>query len=315
MTRLNLPASLDEAWLWSLDRIRLDRPKDVSRLLERAVPLVKEDLRPLLYLVCGAAYRQLERLPDAEWAYNMAEDCAEGDRRMTALIVQRRAWIYAANGQLSKALDHLRTAAGIFTELGDLNAVGKTLIDRGTLFYHLENLENSNSCFEEGLIHLDEGEFDNRFAAYNLCALNARLQGRNPSAIAWLRKAKEVLPFCARQAGDKLRWLTAEWLVDAGKFIEAADEYDEIIERSKQKGNMVDAALAIAEKAKALLEGGQPSLAESVATELNTFIFQVSSQTAQAALIEARKLGLQGQWVAGLRLAARVLSKLRVANH
>jgi tetratricopeptide (TPR) repeat protein len=253
------------------------------------------DLVPEILLVYGTTLRQLDQLTEARWAYFVGGKLAKQakDRLLQASIAQRRSWVEFVDGKFSQALDLLRGAAGMFSELEDRNRHGKVLVDMALQYYHREMPEEAIPCANSALRKLDERELKNRFSAHQVLAGSFNALKKEKEALDHLKTAKALASRCGRAVGIRFTWFEARMKRDllpleavANTFAEAAAFFSEI-------GEVMDSSLATLEYAQCQLSLGNYQEVSRVARSLKNLAFQVEGEVAASALMHVYREGLR----------------------
>lgn len=304
---------VDRQWLSQVDVERFDNPRKARKALEAALFDAPMELVSEVLLVYGTTLRQLDQLADARWAYYVAGKLAKQsqDRLLEASIAQRRSWVEFVDGKFSQALDLLRSAAGIFSELSDRNRQGKVLVDMALQYLHRGMPEKALTCATSALRKLDEGEVKNRFSAHQVLAGSSKELGDEEAALRHLESAKALAMRCGRAVRTRFTWIEVQMKRDllplqalASTFAEAASFFSEI-------GEVMDSSLATLEYAKCQFSLGNFGEVSRVAKSLKKLAFEVEGEVAASALMHVYREGLCSQVTeAALQAAIQALEEM-----
>jgi tetratricopeptide (TPR) repeat protein len=286
---------IDRLELARLEQLRLSNPKKANRLLEKAVDAAPPELVGKVLSAFGASFRQLDRLADSRWAYFAAQKWAEsmGDPLTLGEIQQRRSWVEFTDGDFHAAMAFLRTALGIFSEIGDRNRAGKVFVDLAIQYHDRGSFSQALPCTRKALCRLDESEFENRASAHQMAASSSTNLGDPSAAFKHLEKGRRAVAQCAKPIKVRFLWMEAR-LSKEISLVTAASVFLDAVEILLDIGEVLDAALAALEYVSCRVELNQFDPVET--TELLRRIsFNIEGKLATGVLLNVYREGLKGQ--------------------
>ena len=219
-------------WLEELNWYSMEKPQLACNELEKAIR-GEHRLSPWFFGVYGSCLWRLGRHREARWVLGLGFEGAGQMRRWhdLAALHQRLAWVECHEGHRRKALDRLALAGGFFHDLGDLQALSQTTIERGVLFALLEEHDLAARAFEAGLKNLrspgqprQKEETQYRFFAYRFLTRCHLELGQVREAEESLSRAKEHMPVDEDCTTLLVRALEVE-ILEAKKWFTAAAEH------------------------------------------------------------------------------------------
>jgi tetratricopeptide (TPR) repeat protein len=281
------------SWFERLERERLDQPREIVRSIENAAKTVDLGHLPRLYGIYGPALRQLSRLPEARWAYYLGMSVARRVDDISALgdLTQKSAWVEAAEGGLATARKCLEIATSLYSEIGDVNSIGKTLVDRGIIYFLDKKHLASNRCLESALSFLSESEFENRASAHQHLAMNCHAMNSKKLALYHLEQAQALAAYCSKLTFVRLMWFEARHKFEILNLDAAADAFEKISDYFLKSENYREAALATAELGRCRLAQGKLREAESLCETFRFLSFHLKGTPAA----EARRIHVAGR--------------------
>ncbi|MCP3962211.1 MAG: hypothetical protein GY719_30580 [bacterium] len=263
--------------------------------------------------VYGSALRMTEDHDAAQQTLVLALERAEptGDYGLLGDLLQRLAYVVADRcGDVHRAARLAARATDLHLLAGDLNAVGKSLVDRGLWLYELSQFDEVLAILRRALELLADGEHRNRFSAFQLLGLSCRELGDLERAQQYVSLAAELAPRVGPWLAAKLLRLRARIAVDRQRYLAAEEHLREAIEDflSISAG---EAALATAELVRVLLLQERGAEACETAGTMARFIIPLEerSPVAAAAALNLLRCGQAGRGIT-VELVERVAEVL-----
>ena len=307
--------SLDAAYLSELDGLRYRDPERVLRLLEDAVDFMVPEAIPRLLGVAGSAWRMQLRLNEAEHAFVVGleiarkrqDSLAEGD------LLQRSGYMHAAQGNYRAALLAAREAALTFLLAGDLERVGRTLVDQGMFNVYLGKTRAAIEAYGAALSYLGEGDVSNRFSAYQGLGVAHEALGELEEASLWVSKALELGGEVEKYLLGNLHWLQGTIALRLDRLDVAERAFREAIE-AFQGVNAADTALVTIELVRLLLQDGRAENAYETAASMLRLLEPLRRQrnrVISAAIADLLRHGRRGFDLALVQKVARLIREER----
>jgi tetratricopeptide (TPR) repeat protein len=269
----------DREELKKLDRLRRDDPEKINRRLEKYIAVVPMELMAELLMTYGSTFRQLDRLPDARWAFYAGEISAQKaeNRLILATIFQKRSWVEFADGNFDEALWLLRQASGTFLEVGADNNSARVLVDTATQYVERGRFSEAVSCAESALHKLKGAENWNRFTSYQVLAWGYKNLGDGTAALENLELAGTLLIHCPKDAAVRFTWLAAKIKSDLLPLADVAPVFEAAATFFLESGEVLNGSQALLEYARCLLALDWQADLQRLAPLLKSASFQVDS--------------------------------------
>ncbi len=221
-----------------LDAHRYRNAREAGRFARTGLEEVAAGLRPLawgipLLAVYGSAMRMTEDHDEALQTLVTALELAERSGDQTALgdLLQRLAYAVADRcGDCRRAARLAARATDFHLLAGDMNAVGKTFVDRGRWLYELGRLEEAIRIQGRALELLVADEHHFRFSALQILGLSHLELGDPERAHEYAGRAAELAPRVGSWLAAKLLRLRARIAIDRRQYPEAEEFLREAIE-------------------------------------------------------------------------------------
>jgi len=281
------------SWFEKLERERLDQPREIVRAIENAVKTVDLGHFPRLYGIYGPALRQLSNFSAARWSYYLGMSVASRVDDISALgdLTQKSAWVEAAEGGLATARKRLEIATSLYSEVGDINSIGKTLVDRGIIYFLKKKHSDSNRCLTSALSFLSDNEFENRASAHQHLAMNYHAMNSKELALDHLVKAHALVGYCSKSTYVRLMWFDARHKFEILELDAAADAFEKISDYFFKSETYREAALATAELGRCRLAQGKLREAEALCESFRFLSFHLDGAAAE----ETRRIHVAGR--------------------
>ena len=288
-----IPTNPTRDWFEELERRRLDSPKRVLRLIEKAIHKTEPPLLPLLYSVYGGTLRQLARLSDARWAYFFGLQLAERFDSLSdvASISQKLTWLHVADGDLHSASLRAREALALHAMLDDRHGIGRMLVDQGILFSLQNEFSKAKLCIKAALRHLPFSDKQYMFAAHHELAITSWENGERLSAFRHIEEARKFIP--DRTAKSKLLWFEA-LVVKQEEDADTSTIFEEILDFCLEVGDLLDAVLAAAELIQSYVKAGKLEPAITIGSSIGEIAFKLDSRLAATAALDIHRSCLKG---------------------
>lgn len=312
----------DDADLEALDGLRHDDPARVIREARALIGTVPDVQVPQLLGIYASACRAQGRSDEAIILLTRALDCAAEQGNQAALgdLLLRAGYIFAERGQCEMACALAERAALIFARSGDLVGIGRSMLDQGMCFFHmnrpreaaqtmsiaLEYLEETGGSTSETLLQMSRWS-----CMMNLCIIYRSLDELD-LAESYARQAREP----SRGLGQKrllgrVVALEAAIARDAGRGEQAEALYREAFETFRSV-DALDTALCGIELVRIQLRLNHTSDAYQTAKAMMPLLEPLEkNRVASAALTELLRSALTGRGLseALLRSVATGLQK------
>ena len=289
---------LGEEELRRLDDLRDSEPQRGVREASAALAEAEKEQIPQLLAVYGSARRVEARLDLALEALRWALDVAErggADRRLRADVLQRLGVAHAFTGDHSLGLLLAREAAQEYRLAGDGAGEGRSLVDQGTRYAHLDRLDEAVGAYEAALRRLPEHEAKHRFGAWHSLAVAYHRRGSLPEAMESVREAEELAPKVGPRLSALLLATKAEVVTGLGDHREAERCYAAELEIYRPI-SPIDAALASVDLVRAQLRGGRVGPAIDTVRGLCTFLGPLeNNEVAREAISELVCMAWRGE--------------------
>lgn len=250
------PGGIRQEYLLELDDLRYDDPEKAASLAEKAVEFTAREWIPLLLGVFASACRPLLRLEHARFSLRKGIDLAErnGDPAAVGDLVQRSVYLQIAEGRYSRALLMGEKAGVLFSRSGDLEGLGRSLIDQGIALFYLEKTSEAGPALLAGMELVPPTYHRYHCGALQTLGLIS-LQEDSPSVA--LEYFDRCLDF-AKQGLEhgKLAWVRAGALARLSNWSEAHAAFETAIE-ALLPASPVDAALCVCDQVQLLLDSSQ----------------------------------------------------------
>lgn len=221
---------------------------------------------------------------------------ADRSPSLYAELLQRACYQMGDQEDFETALELALQATEIYVRLGDLQGVGRSLVDRAVMVYKVGSAEETLDLYRAGLRYLPKSAWQNRFAALQgmgMCHLN----------LEQVRQADD----CAGRAAEahrhrfglnwwRLVWLRAEIAYRLGELRRAEDLYRQVMEAFTESGQAMDVALLSLQMARVLLSAGKMREMQRLAASSMALLRPLRHhRIACAALHEFTRLALTGE--------------------
>ncbi len=287
-----------------LDAHRYQDAGSAARFARTELEEVLAGLRPLaeavpLLAVYGSALRMTDDFGGAQQTLVAALEVAEpsGDAAILGDLLQRLAYVVADRcGDYRRALRLSERAMVWLLEVGDMNAVGKTFVDRGLWQYKLGRPEEAIRSQRRALELLADDMHRNRFSALQVLGLGHRELGDLEFAHEYASRAAELAPHVGSLLAAKLLRLRARIAIDRWQY-EAAEEHLREAIDAFSPVSAGEAALATVELVRVLLLRDRADEARETAKTMTHFIIPLedTSEVAASAALELLKRAQTGQ--------------------
>ncbi|MCP3960990.1 MAG: hypothetical protein GY719_24350 [bacterium] len=301
-----------------LDAHRYRDAREAGRFARTDLEQVAAGLRPLawgipLLAVYGSALRMTEDHDAAQQTLVLALERAEptGDQGLLGDLLQRLAYAVADHcGDYGRASRLSARATDYHLLAGDMNAVGKTFVDRGIWLRKLDRLDGAVAMERRALELLATDEHRNRFAAFQMLGLSYRELGEPERAHQYASLAAELAPRVGPWMAARLLRLRARLAVDRRQYQAAEAHLREAIEVF-QPISSGEAALETTELVRVLLLLGRGAEAHTTASTMARFIIPLEerSPVAAAAALDLLRCGQVGRGIT-LEMVDRVAAVL-----
>lgn len=238
------------------DELRYDKPERALKLTEAIVEHVSPTDYPLALGVWASTCRLCSRYDEAFLA------CVEGleiagrheDRLGEVDLLQRLSFlIVSMSADYDAALRISERAGTLCLRTGDLNRVGRVLVDQGSILYYLQRYRESEETFESAIAILDEDERRHRLTALHTLGLLCQARGFPERALEYCH---QVAPMVAsRFERGKLNWLEAVILADLQSLESALEKFQQAWDALAET-SVIDAALSACDHVEILLRSG-----------------------------------------------------------
>lgn len=299
---------LDEEELLQLDGLRDRDPKLGVRRAKAALKKADKRQLPRLLAIYGSGRRvqaQIDQALEAlQWALAIAEHGGASLSRH-ANILQRMGVAFAYRGDHYLALLFAREAAHEYEIAGNLRGRGRSLVDQGTRYAHLNQPEKAIGLFEAALRCLPEDEMSNRFGACHALAVLHQRQENLREALNWVRRAEELASEVPPGVFALLLATKAEIATAGGDHAEAERCYARELEIYRSL-SPIDAALASVDLVRSQFLGGRVAAGFETIKGMLEFLGPLEKNpVASRAIVDLVQLVLSGQ-----KITLRVLDRV-----
>ncbi len=299
---------LDDEELRQLDALRDRDSKRAVRQASKALAAAVKDQIPYLLAVYGSARRVEARLDKALEALRYALELAErggAKREDRADLLRRLGVAIAFTGDLSLGLLFAREAEHQYKLAGDLRGEGRTLVDQGTRYSHLGQLDEAIAAYNAALRCLPEDEAAHRFAACQSLAVAHHRQGSSRKALDYAGRAEALAPKVGLGLQALLLATKAEIVTAEGNLAEAEQCYAAELEIYKVL-SPIDAALVAIDLVRTQLVAGRVGPALETIKGMGALLESLkNNQLASEAIRYLFRTALTGG-----RITARVLDRV-----
>ncbi len=303
---------LGDEELRRLDGLRDRDPKQGVRETKKALLRAEKRQIPRLLAIYGSARRVEARLDFAlealRHALQLAERGGEG-RAFRADILQRLGVALAFTGDHSLGLLFAKEATHQYMLAGDPCGEGRSLVDQGTRYFHLRQLDEAIAAYEAALRLLPEDEGSNRFGAHHSLAVARHRQGSLGEALESVQRAEELVPKVGPRLSALLLATKAKIVTAQGDHAEAERCYAEVLEIYRPL-SPIDAALASVDLVRSRLRGGRVGPALETIKEMSTFLEPLKhNKVASQAILRLVRMALAGEEIT-LQMLDRVAREI-----
>jgi tetratricopeptide (TPR) repeat protein len=307
---------LSDAELKELDGLRDSDPKEGVRQVKSALGRAERRQIPRLLAIYGSARRVEARLDKAlealRWALAVAETIGAG-RSECADILQRIGVAVAFTGDHALGLLFAREAAHQHRLAANVAGEGRSLVDQGTRYAHLDQLDEAVGAYQAALRCLPEDEVSNRFIACQSLAIVHQRCGSVGEALKCVRRAEEVAPQVGPRLSALLLATKAEIVTARGDHAEAEYCHAAAVEIYLPL-SPIDAALASVELVRAQLRSGRVEQVRQTVRAMCTFVGLLEdNQVASEAISELVCMALNGEEIT-LRVLDQVALEIENAR-
>ena len=255
-------ASIPRLHLTELDTLRYDAPQKTANRALEALEFVDVQDVPFALGVWASSQRMLMNLDEATHALLAGLDIADDRQDFGARgdLLQRLATVVSDNGDYALALTLATSATDAHARIGDREAVGQTLVDRGEWLLYLEQYKESITLHRQALPLLAPNDDIHRVTAWLDIGLSHQGMGELEKARSSLREAWKYADSIGLLNQSKLRWFEAVIDLSLGKLTESEEKlYRVTVALSDiHRG---EAALATVDLAEVQLRAGKPESA------------------------------------------------------
>lgn len=247
---------LPRSWLEWLDELRYDKPKLALSLTEDTIDFVREGDLPFALGIWGSTCRLFSRYDEGFLAIlegiELTKACQDQNDKID--LLQRISFMIVSMAtNYRAALDISERAAVLCSRTGDLNRLGRIMVDQGIFLASLECYSEAEDSFLASLKYLNQQERRNRVAAFQGIGLLSQLQGDSQEALRYAQQASKIAIGCFEVG--KLQWLIGCAYSDIQSWEEAFEAFDKAFE-NLQRTSAIDAGLTVCDHVKALLQTG-----------------------------------------------------------
>lgn len=305
-------ASLPDSELPRLDRLRRDDPNQALRQISRILARSSRPQLARLLAIAGSAWRHLFQLTKArhalDGALKMAEELDQPSR--VADVLQRLGYVLADGGQYAAAWRLARRATELYTQVADLEGIGRSFVDQGTWLFYLHRIDEAMVAQQTALRYLPDTAGENRSAALHCLSLSCRQQGDAAQAANYAKQARALADDLDASGKARLIWLQGSIAADLDRLDEAEAYLDEAT-RLFMELHPADAALVTTERVHLQLRRGHTERAYQIAQSMIQLVEPLRRQPLiSAALVELLRCSIGGHGLT-LPLVIDVEAKLR----
>lgn len=297
------PASILRSYIANLDLLRYERPAHaLSKSAEAIEHLAPEDI-PFTLGVWASSQRLLLEFDSGlhaialglEVAAEREDHASFGDllRRLTYLVADTR-------GSYHEALALSRDAMERFVLAGDIDSVGRTLVDRGAWLYYLERYHDAIEAQERALSLLPESDRRHRFGALQGLGLYYQALGELETAGVYSERALAEGKGLGVLLRGKQVWLQAVIHFEQGELDRAEALLKEVV-LLHQDVHRGDAALAATDLAEVQLKAGKPSAAYDSVQAVLPLLTPIGSRSRIVRAAELILADLAGRGASGMQ--------------
>ncbi len=328
------PRPEQEADLDALEALRHDDPARTLREARSLIPVVPDVQVPRLLGIYASACRSLGRADEAILVLTRALDLAAERDYQASLgdLLLRAGYICSERGQTEMACALAERATLVFARIGDLVGIGRSLLDQGMCFFHLNRPRDAAELMIVALGYLEQDrgasptmvQMSRWSCLVNLCLIHRSLDELSV-AESYARQAREPAGILGQERLlGRVIVLEAAIARDAGRSEEAELLYREAFEifRSIEP---LDSALCGIELVRVQLRMKRNTEAYQTAKAMMPLLEPLEkNRVASAALAELLRSALAGQGLSeallhsvagGLQKAQRKTASLRHRIH
>ena len=255
--------------LEELDRLRYDHPERAILQAENAVETISAPLLPQLLGVLGSCYRMMvSHLNEAEHAIRTGLDLAKKDRAARGDLLRRLSYIAGERGDFRSALHVSHLALASHADGGQIELLGRCLVDTGIFRFHLEDYEGAIQAQKSALGWLSTEDTVHRCAAFQGLGLYYHRLKRVDLAHHNANRAEGFVRSLGRSAEIRLLWLRASIASDLKQYSDAEDMYRVVHDFLQENGSPVEQAMVTLDLALLLFRGGKKAEARAIIRSL-----------------------------------------------
>ena len=309
------------AYLERLDSLRYSRARDVVKLAMTVavdlLPRAPGSKKEILELMCktvgvfGSANRQIAEFDAAREALGFGLRLASRHELDLARadLLQRGAYVLRDNGEFNRALLLLGEAQIIYSDLKHEVGIGKTFVDRATMFGYKEEHAKALRLFKDALssLPLEDSSLQRwRVAALDGITISYRKLGDLQAAETWLERALSLAEETDGSIYAKLLWEVGAMAHKNGEFLKAEGLFSRAREILAVTENPIPCASVSIDHMATLLEQGKAAEICQIATEMAALLtpFQ-RNRIAAAAITRVIRMGMAGKVTRSLLREAR----------
>lgn len=297
------PASILRSYIAELDLQRYERPmRTLTKLSEAIEHLAPGDI-PFTLGVWASSQRLLLELDAGLHALALGLEiaAARDDHASFGDLLRRLTYIVAdASGNYHEALALTRDAMERFVLAGDIDSVGRTLVDRGAWLYYLGRYHDAIAAQERALSLIPESDQRHRFGALQGLGLYYKALGDLTTAEKYSQQALTEGTDLGVLLRGKQLWLQASIHFERGELDRAEALLEDVVVLH-QHVHHGDAALAVIDLAEVQLKAGKPTAAYDSAHSVLPFLAPIGGRSRIVRSAEIILADLAGRGASGMQ--------------
>ena len=306
-------SSVERPALEAIDMLRLDDPEKARDRVAALISFVSSRDVGFALGIYASCSRPLSQLREAWWAIAAGLEIEPWGSPVHPNLIQRASSLHRERCNYRLALATSERATVGYARLGNFAGVGQTLIDQGTLLWHLDRGEEAEWSFRQGLGLLAPTDRKNHCAGHHALAILAYFRGNSAEA---LEASDEALPLARSNVErGKIQWLKGCCLADLDQLSEAYAVLDDAFVQLSTAAP-VDAALLVCDQLRLMLHGNDVAGAYRRARAIRSLIIPLERRnpTIAAAVLELAAIELEAGKHLTLELVESVKERIREAS-
>lgn len=275
--------------LRDLDTERLEDPLGVKNKIDGLWSLLSRPDIPYALGIYGSCLRQLGATQEAKVALRRALDFARELRspRLEAETILRYAMTVASTGDFEKALRISDESFSKMCRASHRDGIGRALVDQGIYEWHLERPSQAAERFTSALDFLAPSSRAYRYGAHlNLSTCLIELGDHSPG-IRHLGLAKNLVEELGPAMQAKFLWAEGRLALAAGRPAVSEEVFRRVVPVFLESGQALEAALAVVELARAVLDQNRSSEATEIVLQSKKCLLHLPEDSESSIILAA----------------------------